>query len=201
MVYEILNANDLCQYYSLDDRAGNSLRNQRDARAYAWLDDAEVAAKLLDYADSQRAKVTFYLPGMHCVACIWLLEHLYKLDEGVSRSTVNFPRRTISIDFSPEKTSLRRIAAMLSSIGYPPEINLGDVENAQPRAVEKSLIYKIGLAGFAFGNIMLLSFPEYWGLEKAVAEGAVRDFRLFEFAAGILLCIPPATTSFRHGTA
>lgn len=195
MVYEILNTNDLCQYYDLDDRAGNSLRNQRDARAYAWLDDAEVAAKLLDYADSQRAKVTFYLPGMHCAACIWLLEHLYKLDEGVSRSLVNFPRRTVSIDFSPEKTSLRRIAAMLSSIGYPPEINLGDVENAQPRAVEKTLIYQIGLAGFAFGNIMLLSFPEYLGLEKAVAEGAW-FFGIFGYL-NLLLAIPVLVYSAR----
>ncbi len=167
MVFQILNTNDLCQYYTLDDRAGNSLRQRRDARAYAWLDDAEVSAKLLRYADEHHARVDFYLPGMHCASCIWLLEHLYRLDTGVDRSTVNFLQKQVSIQFDPQQTSLRRLASLLDSLGYPPEINLGDVDGSAPRAVDKSLYYKIGVAGFAFGNIMLLSFPEYLGLDRA----------------------------------
>ncbi|MCC7503942.1 MAG: heavy metal translocating P-type ATPase metal-binding domain-containing protein [Saprospiraceae bacterium] len=166
MVYQILNSNDLCQYYTIDDRAGNTLKHRRDSRAYAWLDDKEVADKLLRYADEHTARVEFYLPGMHCASCIWLLEHLYRLDAGVQRSTVNFLKKQVVIHFAPHQTSLRRLAALLDSLGYPPEINLSDVDGATPQVVDKALYYKIGLAGFAFGNIMLLSFPEYLGLDK-----------------------------------
>lgn len=167
MVYEILNENDLCQYYSLDEKAGNSLRNRRDARAYAWLDDEDVKAKLIRFTDGHTTRVDFYIPGMHCASCIWLLEHLYRLDGGVVHSKVNFLKKSVTIHFEEDKSSLRKLAALLSSIGYAPEINLGDVENTGTRSVDKSLYYKIGVAGFAFGNIMLLSFPEYLGLDRA----------------------------------
>ena len=165
MVYEILNTHDLCEYYNLDEKPGQSLKNKKDAKAYAYLDDREVQEKLIEFNNGQTAQVTFYLPQMHCVSCIWLLENLYKLDSGVTHSRVNFLKKTATIQYAPERSSLRKLAALLSSIGYAPEINLGDVDGAKPPALNKKLAYQIGVAGFAFGNIMLFSFPEYVGLD------------------------------------
>ena len=165
MVYEILNTHDLCEYYRLDEKPGQSLKNRKDSKAYAYLDDAEVQEKLLEFNNGSMAQVTFYLPQMHCVSCIWLLEHLYKLDEGVTHSRVNFLKTTATLQYDPARSSLRKLAALLASIGYAPEINLGDVDNAKPRVFSKKLAYQIGLAGFAFGNIMLFSFPEYVGMD------------------------------------
>lgn len=165
MVYEILNTHDLCEYYNLDAKPGQTLKNQRDARAYAYLDDADVQDKLLEFNNGQTAQVTFYLPQMHCVSCIWLLENLYKLDAGVTHSRVNFLKKTATIQFTPTQTSLRKLAALLASIGYAPEINLGDVDGAKKPAINRRLAYQIGVAGFAFGNIMLFSFPEYVGMD------------------------------------
>ncbi len=165
MVYEILNTNDLCEYYNLDKNPGQSLKNRKDAKAYAYLDDDEVQEKLLEFNNGQTAQVSFYLPQMHCVSCIWLLENLYKLDAGVTHSRVNFLKKTATVQYDPGKTSLRKLAALLASIGYAPEINLGDVDGAQKPAMSKRLAYQIGVAGFAFGNIMLFSFPEYVGLD------------------------------------
>jgi Cu+-exporting ATPase len=193
MVYDILNTNDLCQYYTLSDQPGRTLRERRDARAYAWLDDESVQSRLLQYADSQSARVAFLLPAMHCASCIWLLEHLYRLDKGVLHSKVNFLKKTVTIQFDPQTTSLRQLAAMLSSIGYPPEINLGDVEGNATRSTDRSLVYKIGLAGFAFGNIMLLSFPEYLGLD---AHTDRTFFRIFGFL-NMLLSVPVLLYSAR----
>ncbi|GAB4492077.1 MAG: heavy metal translocating P-type ATPase metal-binding domain-containing protein [Saprospiraceae bacterium] len=166
MVYEILNTNNLCQYYDLDKAPGISLKNRRDARSYAYLDDADVQEKLLEFNNGKTAQVTFYLPQMHCVSCIWLLENLYKLDAGVTHSRVNFLKKTATIQFDPTQTSLRKLAALLASIGYAPEINLGDVEGQKRPAISRRLAYQIGVAGFAFGNIMLFSFPEYVGLDR-----------------------------------
>jgi len=165
MVYEILNTHNLCEYYALDDKPGKSLKDQRNAKAYAYLDDPEVQEKLLEFNNGETAQVTFYLPNMHCVSCIWLLENLYKLDAGVLHSRVVFLKKTATIQYNPEQTSLRKLAALLSSIGYAPEINLGDVDNAKPKVISKKLAYQIGIAGFAFGNIMLFSFPEYVGMD------------------------------------
>lgn len=165
MVYEILNTHELCEYYNLDEKPGQTLKNQRDARTYAYLDDPDVQDKLLEFNNGQTAQVTFYLPQMHCVSCIWLLENLYKLDTGVTHSRVNFLKKTAIIQFSPGQTSLRKLAALLASIGYAPEINLGDVDGTKRPVISRRLAYQIGVAGFAFGNIMLFSFPEYVGMD------------------------------------
>lgn len=165
MVYEILNTHNLCEYYNLDEKPGQSLKNRKNAKAYAYLDDAEVQDNLLEFNNGQTAQVTFYLPQMHCVSCIWLLENLYKLDAGVTHSRVNFLKKTATVQFDPGQTSLRKLAALLASIGYAPEINLGDVDGEKKPLISRKLAYQIGVAGFAFGNIMLFSFPEYVGMD------------------------------------
>jgi len=166
MVYEILNTHDLCEYYNLDENAGKTLKNKRNTKNYAYLDDPELRDKLIEFEQGETAQVTFYLPQMHCVSCIWLLENLYKLDAGVTHSRVNFLKKTTTIQFDPGKTSLRKLAALLASIGYEPDINLGDVDGQKKPAMSRRLAAQLAVAGFAFGNVMLFSFPEYVGMSR-----------------------------------
>jgi Cu+-exporting ATPase len=166
MVYEILNEHNLCTFYDLDKNAGISLKDQKSAKSYAYLDDPEVQDKLLEFQTPQLAQVSFFLPQMHCVSCIWLLENLYKLDRGVAHSRVNFLKKTTTIQFNPEQTSLRKLAALLHTIGYAPDINLGDLDSPKDPLINRRLAYQIGIAGFVFGNVMLFSFPEYVGMSR-----------------------------------
>ena len=186
MVYQILNENDLCRYYDLDNNPGLSQKIRRDAHSYMWLEDPEVRNQLIRFTDGHTTRIDFYLPSMHCASCIWLLEHLYKLDAGIVHSRVNFLKKEVTIHFEEEKTSLRQIASLLAGIGYAPEINLGDVDNNLHQAIDRSIYYKIGVAFFAFGNIMLLSFPEYLGLEK---EHDAWYFSIFGYI-NLVLAIP-----------
>ena len=184
-VYELLNHNGLCKYYEFDEKAGISLKGKKKAE-YSFLDDPEVKSRLADFSDGQRVKVTFFLPQIHCASCIWLLENLHKLDEGILASKVNFLKKEVHITFSETQTSLRTVVEQLAAIGYAPAIHLGSLdENIRPVA-DRSFAYKFGIAGFAFGNIMLLSFPEYLGLG---AESHPMFFRLFGYL-NILLAIP-----------
>ncbi len=169
MVYEILKENDLCTYYNIDENAAFTLKG-RVLQQYAYLDDDEVRQKLIEFTDGTQTKVSFYLPQIHCASCIWLLENLYKLNDGVMTSKVNFLKKRIHLTFDPERTSLRKLVELLASIGYAPELNLNELDKPRAKAVTKSLYYKLGVAGFAFGNIMLLSFPEYLGLEEIIFQ-------------------------------
>ena len=186
MVYEILNANDLCRYYEIEQNAGISLKG-RKLEQYAWLDDPEIMEKLTDFTDGRSTKVSFYLPQIHCASCIWLVENLYKLSPGISGSKVNFLKKEAYITFVNGETTLRKVVELLASIGYAPEINLGSLEKENKKPVSRRLIYQLGVAGFGFGNIMLLSFPEYFGL-NASEEWFRRLFGYFN----ILLAIPVA---------
>jgi Cu+-exporting ATPase len=184
-VFEILDTNKLCAFYQMDEQAGLSQKNQRNLQAYAYLDDPEVQEKLLDFQQAALAQVAFYLPQMHCVSCIWLLEQLSRLDGGVRHARVNFLKKTVTIQFDPGQTNLRRLAVLLASIGYEPEINLGDVDGAKPPAIGRKLALQIAVAGFAFGNIMLFSFPEYVGMDADTFRWFANVFGYFSIALAL----------------
>lgn len=189
MVYEILNENDLCTYYDLEsNRSGISLKAGKEVSDYEVLDDLDIRRQLIDYEDDTIVKATFYMPQIHCTACIWLLENLYKLHPGVAQSKVNFLKKETYITYRKSETTLREVVRLLASIGYAPEINLKDIDNDEPKKLNtsKTFFYKLGVAGFTFGNIMLLSFPEYLGLNKGF-EG---EFARFFSYLNIILSLP-----------
>ena len=183
LVFEILEENNLCDYYALDKKPGISLRHV-SGESYSYLDEPTIQRKLLEINLKSLARVSFYVPAVHCISCIWLLENLQKLGKGVLRSEVNFSRKQVTIDFNPETISLSEIACLLASLGYAPQINLGD-KREQQNTSTKQLIIKLTVAGFCFGNIMLLSFPEYLGLDEK--DQQLRS--LFSYL-NILLALP-----------
>ena len=158
-VYEIFQSNDLCDYYTLNDRPGIKTETEKLNEKYAFLDAQEVNEKLLDFTDGIIEKVKFFTPKIHCSSCIWLLENLQKLDEGVSYSTVNFPKKEVTITFNNEKTSLKKLVVLMATIGYEPQINLASKNQQKLKNKNRSVSINIGVAGFCFGNIMLMSFP------------------------------------------
>jgi Cu+-exporting ATPase len=95
---------------------------------------------------------------------VWLLEKLHQIHPGVLRSEVNFPGRKVYIDFDPGSIALSALARLLTSLGYKPQINLDAQQPVKPK-VDRSLVMKITVAGFSFGNVMLFSFPGYLGID------------------------------------
>ena len=184
-VYEILRQSDLCTYYDLDKNPGISLKSKKFDDKYAFLDNEEIARLILDFMDNDVAKVTFHIPSIHCSSCIWLLENLYKLTDGINHSRVNFVKKEFSIDYNPEIISLRSLVELLATLGYGPNISLDDSTKKGEKSINRSLYLKIGVAAFAFGNIMLLSFPEYFGF-----EGLELNIQRFLSYLNILLSLP-----------
>jgi P-type Cu+ transporter len=164
MVFEILNKNGLCDYYAITSNPGSNQKIKVRKDKFAFLDDGKIKQSLISFTDESQTHVTFYLPQIHCSSCLWLLENLHRLNENVISSKVNFTRKEADIIFNHNKTSLREVAELLTSIGYEPYISFSNMKDAKPK-VSKSKIYKLGVGGFCFANIMLLSFPEYLGID------------------------------------
>ncbi len=78
---------------------------------------------------------------------------------------MNFARREAAITFAPDKIKFSELAALLASIGYEPQLTLGETDKAKPSPQRKKAWLQIGVAAFAFGNIMLMSLPFYFGLD------------------------------------
>lgn len=160
-VYEILDENGLNTYYGIENNPGNKIL-QAIGNKYAFLDNKDVQEGIIDFSDGGVSSVRFYVPNIHCSSCIWLLENLHRLEPGVVNSTVNFLKKEVYIVFKEELISLRKVVELMASIGYEPNISLEDFNKKEDKKVDKTFFYKLGIAGFAFGNIMMLSFPEYF---------------------------------------
>jgi P-type Cu+ transporter len=183
-VYEIFSLNDLTCYYDFEKAPGATPQDIKGK--YDFLNDEKIVSKLLDFEEQGTSIVSLYIPHIHCSSCIWILENLQKLVKGIVSSQVNFHEKKVRITFSPENTNLKDIVELLSSIGYEPYISLENYEHKKQQ-VDRTLIYKIGVAFFSFGNIMLLSFPEYFEVGEFWIEQYKGFFRWLIFG----LSLPP----------
>ncbi|GGD58985.1 ATPase [Emticicia aquatilis] len=180
-VFEILQDNNLCAYYDLNDNAGISLKAKNFEGKYSYLDERDIVAQLLDYQSGELSKVTFYVPDVHCSSCVWLLENFNKIRKGVISSRLNFIKKELSLSYNPIEVSLKEIVELLATLGYEPLLNLESSDKPQQKNnAQRSLILKIGVVGFCMGNIMMMSFPEYFHLDlKNSIDATYQKFFLY----------------------
>lgn len=124
-----------------------------------------MADRLLEYRDERLARVTFHLPAIHCVACVWLLENLFRLNPGIGQSRVQFARREVAIAFSPDRVRLSEVAALLARLGYEPELTLAELDRPAAGPVRR-LARQIGITRTLPWQRDALSLPLYLGLDS-----------------------------------
>lgn len=167
-VFDIFSSNDLSYYYDLQSAAGATPKTVEGK--YDFLDTAAIIERLTEFNDGTTQIANLYIPHIHCSSCIWILENLNKINPFINSSQVDFPKKTVRITYASSKISLKKVAELLSKIGYEPYISLDDFDT-EKKSVDRSLIYKLGVAGFAFGNVMFLSFPEYFNIGTSENTG------------------------------
>lgn len=181
-VYEIFSLNDMTCYYDFEKSPGATPQDINGK--YDFLDNESIVSKLLEFEENATAIVSLSIPHIHCSSCIWILENLQRLKKGISTSQVNFPEKKVRINYQTDIVSLKEIVNLLSSIGYEPYISLENYE-AGSNHVDRTLTYKLGVAFFCFGNIMLLSFPEYFEVKEYWLDQYRGFFRWLIFALSL----------------
>lgn len=185
MVYEILSRSNSGEYYKLSEHPGLKYSQADIGKRFDFLDNEEIKNEILDFSDDGVSRVKFFIPNIHCSSCIWLLENLHRLNPGVMHSSVHFTKKEAVFTYRDSEISLKELVELLASINYAPYISLESVDkNAKPK-INRSVYYKLGVAGFCFGNIMLFSFPSYLAIDDSV-ENFIRDnFGILNILLGI----------------
>jgi Cu+-exporting ATPase len=161
-VYLLLNENNLCSYYDFDKNPGIKAMGKFTGKRFEYLEDESVLTRLALFRSDTQVNVNLALPQVHCASCVYLLEKLHQIEPGIIQSKVNFQQREVFISFNPQLISLRKVVELLAFIGYEPNISLKDNTKKSSRKTSKKQIIQLGVAGFCFSNIMMLSFPEYF---------------------------------------
>jgi len=191
-VYELLESSNLTSYYQNEGLQASKIADRSALeKKFAYLDHAAILEKLIRYQDDHISTITFFLPSIHCSSCIYLLENLPRLNQHIVQSMVNFLKKEATVTFD-HFISLKEVVFLLSGIGYEPTINLDDAEETVVKPRNNPTL-KIAVAGFCFGNSMLISLPEYLDTGFQLEE----SFRSLFSWINLVLMIPVLLFSSR----
>lgn len=194
-VYEILNVKGLDNFYAMNPDAGIRPDDKSNFH-FDFLDTPEIFEKVIDFSDDGVTVVTFHIPVIHCTSCVWLLESLQDINPNIIYSNVNFTKKDVQVSFRSTEMKLSEVAKLLTQLGYKPSVNLQTLDK-KDKSVDRILIYKLAVAGFCFGNIMLLAFPEYTGDRETWLDSNKEFFRWGMFLLSLPVMFFSATDFFK----
>lgn len=197
-VYAILSECGLESYYERRERAGSSgVRARTSGRSYEQLDQPEFADEYCRRLEGGRLGTELYLENVHCAACVWLVEKTARVLPGVSEARLDLSHGTVRLTWDPLVVPLSRIAAFLDSVGYPCHALHGLDRDALRRREDRRLLMRIGVAGFAAGNAMLLAIAMYAGKASGIEPAYLTLFRWGSVAVALPSLLWSASVFYR----
>jgi P-type Cu+ transporter len=143
---------------------------------WSELDLPLIRKEFVRFEDSEKTQIVFRLPQIHCSSCVYVLEHLNKLNENILKSEVNFSEKSFRATIQ-KSFALSELAKILDLVGYAPSLTAELKEEDRDASHRKLRIRALAIAGFCFGNIMLFSLPEYFNLNIEQDPEFVSFFR------------------------
>jgi len=180
----------LDKYYALRDGA-QSAPVASGSRSYADYDDPTFLSQYTHALSGGHMSGEFLLSGVHCGACLWLLERLPRLLPGVIEARVDIARSGIALRWDASVIKLSRIASTLDALGYAPRPPRRAAARAERTASDRRELVAIGVAGACAGNAMLYAVSLYAGLFEGIDTSSAALFRgLSLLVTGISLAWP-----------
>ena len=121
--------------------------------------------------------------GIHCPACVWLIERGLQREPGVQSANVNLAAKRIHLRWDSKRNKLSNLIRALAKIGYAAVPY--DSENAEGviKKTNRSMLFRLFFAGFAMMNLIWISIALYSGANKG-------EFREFFHWMGFALATP-----------
>lgn len=182
------------EYYRLkasDD--GSPLPARVSGRSFEDFDDPSFAAEYVEDGDDGGRRVQLYLEGVHCAACVWLVEHLPRRQPGLRAVRLDLARSQATLEWDPGVTRLSAVARALDAVGHTPHPYRVDALARLRKAEDRSLLLKLGVAAACAMNILFIQATLYAG----EATGIDPAFETFFRWIGFVLAAPVALWAAR----
>ncbi len=188
-VYHLLQGAGLTDYYAFRDRLGEATRPvEGRTDVLDELDSAAFTELYCSELPSGHLKTQLLLEGVHCAACLWLIEKLPRLEPAVASARLEMSRSRLEIEWDPAQARLGEIGRTLSQMGYRPRPYRASAADELRRSELRSLLVRIGVAGASAGNVMLMAFALYSGA-VGIDEAETMNLttrRFFELASFVV---------------
>jgi Cu2+-exporting ATPase len=196
MVYEAIHGCGLQRFYELKDEADPKQRATTTGKGYEPFDDPAFAKLYVKQPQPGIKSIELYLEGVHCAACVWLVERLPYVLDGVLEARLDIGRRLAHIVWNDDRVTLSHIARTLDSLGYPPHpYRASAMREARQREARKHLI-RIGVSFACAGNVMLIAFALYGGMFTGIEEQYRRFLQLVSLGLTVVAVLWPGRVFF-----
>ena len=187
VAYQVIHEQGLHHYYDLKQRTGATTEAATGRGAsFEEFDDPAFTDLYCQTASSGLSKVDLYLEGVHCAACVWLVEKTPSALHGVADCRLDLGRARATVLWDREQARLSDVARFLDSIGYTPHPYQGVDAQEVERREQRQLLIRLGVSGALAGNIMMLAFALYGGFLYGMARDVSQLFRW----TSLLLALP-----------
>jgi Cu2+-exporting ATPase len=114
------------------------------------------------------ATLTLAVDGLQCGACVWLIESVLAREPDLVLGRVNLTTRRLSLVWRGGAARAEALVARAEALGY----RLVPFDPALLAAAQdrtgRALIRALAVAGFAAGNVMLMSLATWFGLTQGM---------------------------------
>lgn len=186
-------------YYRLrresDDAAPAPVRTT--AKRYGEFDDPVFRTLYARPLPGGLFAAELFLEGVHCAACLWLVERLPRVVPGVIEARLDLRRALVRIVWDEGVVPLSRVARALDSLGYPPHPARDAASRESLRREDRRALIRIAVAGACAGNVMLLALALYAGMFDTMEPQYATLFRWTSMAISLVSLAWPGQVFFR----
>ncbi|MHB1047828.1 MAG: heavy metal translocating P-type ATPase [Thermoanaerobaculia bacterium] len=166
------------KFYGLVEQQGGVLEPARPTgRAFEDLDDPRALEGANEEEPGGRCRTRLYLEGVHCAACVWLVEKLPEALDGVDSVRLNLASAVAEVTWRPGTVKLSAIARALDRLGYSPHVHRAGRARDARRAEDRAALVKLGVAAAGAMNLMFLHGALYAGEASGMASPYETFFR------------------------
>jgi Cu2+-exporting ATPase len=146
---------------------------QRPPKPDETLPEIDFAAYVVDAGDGRRS-LALMIDGLHCAACVWLIESVLARQPGVVSARVNMTSRRLTLVWRDADATAEALVRSVQRLGYRLVPFDPRLLGSAAEAGQRRLLQAMAVAGFAAGNVMLLSVAVWAGHKQGMGP-ATRD--------------------------
>lgn len=177
-VYQLLQGLGLKEFYNIKESVGSDTKQAAltTGAKYLHFDDPEFQKRHLREQREESRRIDLYVEGIHCAACVWLLERLPDILPGIDESRVHFETSSLRICYRADKVRLSEIAASIDSLGYKPVAKTGQSADELNRRQRRDILLRLAVAAVSAGNTMMIAISLYQGWFSGMEQSYVKFF-------------------------
>lgn len=198
--YSLIHSCGLDRYYRLRDETSSPASATSPVRStgrrYSEFDDDVFRRLYCRRSESGTLSIELVLEGVHCSACVWLLEKLPSLLPGVISSRLDLRRASLQVSWNETAVQLSTIASLLDSLGYRPHPARDISARSLRKNEDRKYMVRMAVAGACAGNAMLFAVSLYAGLFDRMEPAHVQLMRWASMAVTLVSLAWPGRVFF-----